>query len=237
MQVGFVEEKLRNHGSAELWLSKDHSVVSFKGWRKLLGGRMSFPVRFCLSSQHPKRTRPWFSDTHLYASVEVQMLRSVGGSTTFRASSAVLSVPVKHTAGEIHSRAAACKAGAGSVTLLSSTLRARSCLYQQVLIAISCWWNTFTKWDLIFWSFISSCLWQLVFIFYQLLLSPDEITVRFGSLSPLTPQILLSLVGMYILGQFRLCQCCHWEKHNFCFVSSQSIQDFPSFVNWKCLWK
>lgn len=99
------------------------------------------------------------------------------------------------------------------------------------------WWNTFTEWDLIFWSFISSCLWQLVFIFYQLLLSPYKITVRFGSSSPLTPQILLSLVGMYILGQFRLCQCCHREKHNFCFVSSPSVQDFPSFVNWKCLWK
>lgn len=84
------------HGSAELWLSKDCLVVSFNGWRKLLGGRrMSFPVRFSLSSQHPEGTKPWLSDTHLYAGVEVQMLRSVDGCTTFCASSAVLSVPVR----------------------------------------------------------------------------------------------------------------------------------------------
>lgn len=128
------------HGSAELWLSKGCLVVSFRGWRNLLGRRtMSFSVRFSPSSQHPKGTKPCFSATHLYGSVELQMLRSVDGSTTLCASSAVLGVPVKHTAAETHSRAAACRAGAGSVTLLSWMLCAPSCLYQQVLIAIHCW--------------------------------------------------------------------------------------------------
>lgn len=76
-------------------------------------------------------------------------------------------------------------------------------------------------------SYFADCI-------FEYYISPKK-PVQFGSLVPQAPQILLSLVGVYIPGLFRLIVSVlllRKKKHKSRLNSSQSAQGFPCYGNW-----